>query len=191
MSYLRLLIAALLFAAGPALAGPLENAEGAYFKKNYTTAMHLFRPLAQDGNARAQRMLGFMYGDGRGVPKDDQQAVFWFRKAAAQGDADSQSSLGYMYAFGIGLAKDYSQAMVLFQKAADQGNANAQFHLSNMYAFGPVRRDYQQGYFWALLASASGAAPSVEIRDLIEKHLTPQQRAAAQADARNWKPTKQ
>jgi TPR repeat protein len=34
-----------------------------------------------------------MYSDGKGVAKDEVQAVTWFRKAAEQGDADAQASL--------------------------------------------------------------------------------------------------
>jgi TPR repeat protein len=35
-----------------------------------------------------------MYLNGKGVPKDDAEAVKWFRKAAEQGYADAQYDLG-------------------------------------------------------------------------------------------------
>jgi TPR repeat protein len=41
-------------------------------------------------------MLGAMYYDGRGVPKDFQQALRWFSLAANQGDALTQLRLGLM-----------------------------------------------------------------------------------------------
>ena len=41
---------------------------------------------AEKGNAPAQFNLGLMYDNGRGVPKDEAEAVKWYRKAADQGD---------------------------------------------------------------------------------------------------------
>jgi TPR repeat protein len=34
-----------------------------------------------------------MYAAGRGVPKDEAQAVQWFRQAAERGDADAKYNL--------------------------------------------------------------------------------------------------
>jgi TPR repeat protein len=34
-----------------------------------------------------------MYSEGKGVAKDETQAVTWFRKAAAQGNADAKTEL--------------------------------------------------------------------------------------------------
>jgi TPR repeat protein len=66
-------------------------------------------------------MLGAMYGDGTGVPKDEQQAVFWYRKAADQGDAVAQYNLGVMYANGTGVPKDEQHAYFWFLLASAQG----------------------------------------------------------------------
>jgi predicted PurR-regulated permease PerM len=41
---------------------------------------------AEQVDASAQRMLGYMYEYGKGVPQDYKKAVKWFRKAAEQGD---------------------------------------------------------------------------------------------------------
>ena len=54
----------LLLALGlsePVLAGPLQDAHAAYRKQDYATALRLFRPLADQGDADAQFMLGGMY----------------------------------------------------------------------------------------------------------------------------------
>ena len=73
--------------------------------------------------------------------------------------------------------------------AAEQGQADAQFNLGLMYAEGQVvPRDYQQAYFWWLLAGTQGDKDAAKFRDLVERDFSPAQRAAAQADARNWKP---
>ena len=79
-----------------AAAGPIEEANSAYERGDYTIAERLLRPLAEQGHAGAQTMLGSMYGEGQGVPQDDQEALKWYRKAAEQGHAGAQVNLGVM-----------------------------------------------------------------------------------------------
>ena len=78
----------------------------AYKKGDYKTAMRLWKPLAEQGDASAQSNLGFMYSNGEGVPEDDKQAVKWYRLAAEQGHALAQSNLGLMYDEGDGVPED-------------------------------------------------------------------------------------
>ena len=88
MRLVRLVLALVIFgAAGPAVAGPFEDAEAAYQKGDYATALRLWRPLAEQGNSRAQANLGYMFSIGRGVPQDYVQAHKWFSLSAAQGNA--------------------------------------------------------------------------------------------------------
>jgi|TARA_B100001964_G_scaffold160621_1_gene176370 hypothetical protein len=47
----------------------------AHVAGNYATAMREFRPLAEQGDADAQSMLGVMYALGKGVAQDDAQAL--------------------------------------------------------------------------------------------------------------------
>ena len=53
-----------------------------------------FRKAADQGHAKAQCNLGFMYLSGHGLPQSDALAVEWYRKAADQGHAPAQCSLG-------------------------------------------------------------------------------------------------
>jgi TPR repeat protein len=64
---LAVIFAALLSGASGALAGPWEDGMAAYNRGDYLPAIHLFRPLAEQGNAKAQRVLGAMYRKGEGV----------------------------------------------------------------------------------------------------------------------------
>ena len=50
--------------------------------------------------------LGVMYANGRGVLKDEAEAVRWYRLAAEQGHAGAQYNLGLMHAKGEGVLKD-------------------------------------------------------------------------------------
>jgi len=173
----------------PVQAQTFGQSLAAYERKDYGTAFTGFKNLAEQGHTLAQFNLGVAYFNGDGVPKDDQQAVVWWRKAAEQGEVMAQYSLGLMYANGQGVPKDYQQAAVWYRKAAEQGNANAQFNLGVMYIPGQgVHKDEQSAYFWWLLASAQGHQIAAGLRDIYERHLSPEQRAAAQAAARAWKP---
>ncbi len=167
----------------------MSYANGEGVPKDEQQGVVWYRKSAEQGNALAQLILGASYDDGRGVPKDEQQAVVWYRKAAEQGYAEAQNSLGLRYVIGRGVPKDDQQAVVWFRKAAEQGNARAQDNLGDRYADGRgVPKDEQSAYFWWLLASAQGDQYATKSRDILERRLSPEQRAVAQASARNWQP---
>jgi len=48
--------------------------------------------LAEQGNVEAQYNLGVIYAEGRGVAKDETEAVSWFRKAAEQHEYDQRAA---------------------------------------------------------------------------------------------------
>ena len=64
----------LVVSNGVAFAGPLENAEAAYKRHDYGTALRLMMLLAEQGNAYAQSYTGFMYANGQGVRRNDKEA---------------------------------------------------------------------------------------------------------------------
>ena len=141
---------------------------------------------AKQGDAGAQFMLGDCYYRGEGVEKDFAEAVKWYRKAAEQGNANAHSNLaqlmlGVCYKNGIGVAKDYAEAVKWYRKAAEQGDADAQYMLGGCYRDGEgVEKDFVEAYAWWNLASATQKAPG-KSRDILEKKMSPQQVAAAQA----------
>jgi hypothetical protein len=111
----------ILGAASTVAAGPFEDGVMAYSRGDYATAMQLFRPLADQGNAVAQFNLGVMYYDGKGVPKDYAEAIKWYRRAADQGGAGAQYYLGIMYKDGAGVLGDYVHAHMWFSLSAAHG----------------------------------------------------------------------
>jgi len=163
--------------------------EDAYNRGDYATALREWRPLAEQGDARAQYNLGVLYRKGRGVPQDDVQARQWYEKAAAQGQAKAQYNLGTLYLNGGGVPKDYQQALRWFRMAADQGEALAQTKIGIMYDDGQgVPHDFVQAHKWYNLAATNGDKPAAELRDALAKQMTPAQIAEAQQLAREWKP---
>ena len=92
---------------------------------DYATALREWTPLAEQGEAYAQALLGVMYANGQGVPQDDAEAVKWYRLAAAQGDADAQYNLGVMYAKGQGVPQDFIAAHMWFNISGANGDSQA------------------------------------------------------------------
>ena len=65
----------LTISGGVVLAGPFEDGIAAIGKGDYATALRLLRPLAEQGDAKAQISLGAMYAGGQGVAQDYREAV--------------------------------------------------------------------------------------------------------------------
>jgi TPR repeat protein len=76
------------------------------------------RPWAEEIEAlsdSAQR-LALLYFHGRGVRKDNAEAVRLWRLAAAQGDANAQFYLGCMFKHGQGVAQEFRSSWVQMKK---------------------------------------------------------------------------
>ena len=193
----KLLRASLMLVAigGAATAGPLlEDAVAAYQRGDYATALRLWHPLAEQGDAEAQFHLGVMYESGQGGLRNDAEAIKWYRKAAEQGDAVAQFNLGIMYTKGEGASQNDAQAAHWYRLAADHGLAGAQFNLGMMYAEGQgVSQDYVQAHMWLNLAASQLPAfgkdqrnTTVDARDVVASKMTPTQVTEAQELALEW-----
>jgi hypothetical protein len=184
----------LLTVAGTAVAGSLEDALSAQRRGDYATALRLYKPLADKGDASAQYSLGTMYEAGQGVPQDYGEAAKWYRKAAEQGDAHAQNNLGTMYEVGQGVPQDYGEAAKWYRKAADQGAARAQYNLGSLYDTGQgVPQDYVEAYKWydlaaAGLSEAAGREEATKGRDKCAAAMTPAEITEARKRAHEWKP---
>jgi TPR repeat protein len=88
-----LAMAALIWGLSGAFAGPWEDGMVAYNRGDYMPAIRLFRPLAEQGNPKAQSLLGVMYRKGEGVARSSVRAFVWFSRAAARGDAKAKAEL--------------------------------------------------------------------------------------------------
>lgn len=90
--------------------------------KNYATEFKLLKPLADAGDALAQRFVAVMYFFGEGVSQDDGQEARYYLLAASQGDGRAQDSLADIYDQGLGgVPKDDVQAYKWANLAAAQG----------------------------------------------------------------------
>ena len=114
-----------------------------------TLPVEVVRRLAEANDPVAQNKLGYLYANGRGVPKDETEAVKWYRKSAAQGNAD--------YAMGKGVPKDEKEAFAWCCKAAEQGHKWAQCNLGKDYELGRgVAQDMAEAIRWYRKAAEQG-----------------------------------
>jgi TPR repeat protein len=187
----------LTIGGGIVCAGPLEEGWAAYDRGDYATAMLLWRPLTEHGNANAQLNLGLVYEHGDGVSRDYKEAAKWYRLSAEQGEAAAQNQVGSMYAQGQRLNQDYKEAVKWYRLSAEQGYADGQSNLGIMYAEGRgVTQDYLRAHMWFNLAASklTGAKGqrAIHSRDTVAKNLTvtqviQAQEMARQCEARSFK----
>jgi PAS domain S-box-containing protein len=171
----------------------VDAAYAAFQKSDYAAALRLARPVADQGDSRAQSLLGLMYSNGRGVQRNEAEAMKWYRRAADRGDADAQVKIGDMYFEGREVAQDYSEAGRWYRFAADHGNAAAQYNLGISYAKGEgVPLDNVLAHMWFNLAAVNFTSRlsrdrAIALRDTIARKLSPAEIAKAHEMAREWK----
>jgi TPR repeat protein len=123
-------------------------------KEDYVRAMQLLRPLADQGDPKAEYFLGRSYY--LSSPEGAVESVKWYKKAAEQGYAMAQYILGNAYRQGVG-----------------------------------VLRDVVAAHMWLNVAAAAGNQDAAQVRDELEKRMTPAQIAEAEKLAHEWKPKKE
>ena len=166
-----------------------QAGEDAYLAEDYATAMQEWAPLAAQGNAQAQNMVGYMHRFGLGVPQDYELARKWYRRSADNGNAQAQNNLGALYRYGLGIKKDYQEAFRWFLRAAEQGSGGGQNHVGLMYYKGEgVPKDLIQAFKWGWLAAEQGLDPAIQALDILGNEMTPAQIEEAKRLARKWRP---
>ena len=99
---------------------------------DFAKALREWRPLAEQGDARAQFYLGMLYENGDGVPRDYEKAREWYEKSAAQAEANAQFYLGLLSAFGRGGPLDLAQAHMWYSLAAGNGHVGATVYRNDL-----------------------------------------------------------
>ncbi|MGM9992148.1 MAG: tetratricopeptide repeat protein [Candidatus Bruticola sp.] len=91
-----------------------------------TKNFRIYLQGAEQGQAQEQYKVGLCYYYGRGVSKNEENAVFWWRKAAEQGLSVAQFQLGEYYLYGQNLNLNRVEAFKWYRLAAEAGYARAQ-----------------------------------------------------------------
>lgn len=71
---------------------------------NYSLAALELSDLLQQGDPKAEYLMGFMYYHGMGVVQDYSKAFELFKDATEKGHIEAQTFLGYLYDEGKGTA---------------------------------------------------------------------------------------
>ncbi len=157
------------FAVAAVSAAGFEDGVAPYLGGDYAGALKAWRPLAEQGQARAQFNLGVMHANGQGLKRDDAEAVKWYTKAAEQGYAPAQFNLGSAYKNGQGVTANDKDAAKWWRKAADQGFALAQYNLGSLYYYGQgVARDEAEAIRWYRKAADNGDPSAQHVLGLLE-----------------------
>lgn len=87
-------------------------------RADYATALKIWLPQAQAGDAEAQTYVGEIYEKGLGLKPDYEAAALWYTKAAEQNFSRAQINLGNLYEKGLGVVADKAKALNLYRMAA-------------------------------------------------------------------------
>jgi TPR repeat protein len=144
-----------------ALQGDVENqiemAVVCYLIEDFPSSIYWLEKASEQGNAKAQMLLGEALLDGRGTPKDFIRAFNLFNKAVEQKNPTAQYYLGIMYRDGKGVSQDSEKAFEWFKRSAENGNSDAQYQLAHFYFIGEdTPKNPQESFKWFEKAALQG-----------------------------------
>ena len=100
-----------------------------------------------------------LLANGRGVERDEVEAVRLYRLAAERGHAEAETGLGQLLEDGRGAPADLAAAAHWYRLAAVQGNSVARYNLGVLLETGRgVARNEAEAAEWYRLAAAQGHA---------------------------------
>ena len=125
-------------------------------------AIQLYTGAAQGGVAQAAHNLGFLFLEGRGLPRDTAEAARLFTQAAEKGVAESQYNLALMYFRGEGVSRQPYDALQWMRRAAQNGFLPAQKAVGRLYMTGleEMGQDLGEARSWLSLAASRGDVES-------------------------------
>ncbi len=89
----------------------------AFDRANFATALAIWMPMAERGDAAAQTYVGEIYQKGLGVDPRYDLAAQWYQKAAHSGYRRAQINLGFLYEKGLGVPQDSRTASQWYHRA--------------------------------------------------------------------------
>ena len=147
----------------------------------FDDALSLADRYANEGDVRANILLGDIYLEGLGVTKNYQKALEYFSSPANSGNIHAQVSMAEIYKKLTNLSKSaewYQKAaeqgdknaknmlqklkpLLAYLEAAEQGNAEAQYNIGQIYGDGKdIEQNYKEAEKWNRQAAEQGYAPA-------------------------------
>lgn len=136
-----------------------QQAMSAYIAEDYAEMLRLMKRLSDQGYAKAQSKLGWIYERGLGVNVNYNKALQLYQKSKDKDDGFAYVRLGFMYQRGVGVEKDTTKSVELIKKSIARGHGHG--HALMGYAYfvrAGVARDYDLARKHAELAAEKGSA---------------------------------
>ena len=115
------------------------------FPQDYTKAFELLHRAGDLGNAVSYCNIGYAYGEGEGVEKDEKKAQYYFELSAIRGFETARHNLGHMEMEAGNMDRAFKHWMI----SARGGYADSLHNIKQMYSDGYVTKE---GYTKALQA---------------------------------------
>ena len=147
------------------------QAEQAYADGRFADALARYQVLGDQGSTVAQRRLGDLYLNGKGVPRDAAEAVRWYGRAVEQNDLSAMAQLGMLYQRGEGVRPDWKAAHRLLKQAAEGGNVYAMREFAFMVLDGRGQpANLSEALQWYLKAAEAGEANAAQMVGVIHEY---------------------
>lgn len=135
----------------------LAAANRAWRVGHFEQATRIWQPLADQGQPRAQALMGWSHELGQGSEQDMLQAIRLYRQSAEAGDAFGQYRLGDLYLRGVGVSRDLRAAFHWMERAARNGDVPAMLKVGVLHLMGVNGRvDMAEAKQWLYQASQKG-----------------------------------
>jgi antitoxin component YwqK of YwqJK toxin-antitoxin module len=132
----------------------LQEALGAAKLSDFETALDIWLPLAEAGNAEAQYQIAIMNEHGEGIPENKIAAQNWMKRAAEQHHPKAQQILGNYLFHGTAGEVDKQQSYAWMLAAAENGVIQAQRETAmNLLDGEGVKKDQRRAIYWFSVAA--------------------------------------
>ena len=135
----------------------MEAGLKAYDRKNYDKAFARFLKAEKAGIPEAMFVLGNMYINGYGVPKDISNALSYYRRASERHYTPALFTLALLYMDGTLVPQDVPLAHAYISKAAQAGDTEAMTTLALWYERGYFGQNmFERALYWYKKAARAG-----------------------------------
>jgi len=151
--------------------GSSDPGQSAYAAGRFIEALRIWRPRAEQGDARAAFGIGLLYDLGEGVGQDAAAAYGWYHRAAAAGYVLAEFNIAVLCDSGTGTARNPAEAALWYARVAAHGYARAEYDLAQLYQAGEgVPRNLDMAASWYAAAASHGlSAAALKLASLREE----------------------
>ena len=149
----------------------------------------LMQRAAEQGVPDAMRQFGVRLARGEGLPADPDAGRAMVIAAAEAGNVQAMEDAASLFIAAQNVPGAEDAAARWFQQGALHGLNDSQFNMALLFQEGfGVARSPADAYAWFTIAANNGDADARQRANAIRQDLTPEQRAAAEAAARDFQP---